>query len=70
MRRKREVEFSPVHEGEPACSRGRGVAEDEEEEVSSSGTPVTDEVEEGCTRSSEAEPLDFTRTADDATRTR
>jgi hypothetical protein len=66
MRRKREVEFRPYTKESLLAREVEVFAEDEEEEGLVSGTPATDEVEEGMHAvEDEAEPLDFSEDADD-----
>ncbi len=67
MRRKREVEFRPYTKESLLARQVEVFGEDEEEEGLVSGTPVTDEVEEGMHAvEDEAEPLDFSEDADES----
>src|SRR5258708_38816336 len=65
MRRKREVEFRPYTKESLLAREVEVFAEDDEEGLVS-GTPATDEVQEGMHAvEDEAEPLDFSEDADD-----
>ena len=66
MRRKREVEFRPYTKESLLAREVEVFAEDEEEEGLVTGTPATEDIEDGMHAvEDEAEPLDFSEDADD-----